>query len=262
MYKIAVLGERESVMGFAALGLAVFPVDSAEEAAEVFHRLTRQSDAYAIIYVTETYAEALHAQIEKYASSVNPAVILIPGAGGCKGAEHDLRFALQRRIDLLTDGFVEGVRGRLASGAIRGEDLHLVDAALGDFAFVKAAYHIGGLLLGIRLNKCEVSAEVQLRASFIDVLGVMGDGTVLRLTEDLVQHCDRDDAAVDQFMEHIARPNALQLIRVAHKEQLRTGTEMPKQLPCKPHIHHGGLIDDDQIGIQVPFFLLPALAST
>ena len=57
MYKIAVLGERESVMGFAALGLAVFPVESAEEAAEVFHRLTRQSDAYAIIYVTETYAE-------------------------------------------------------------------------------------------------------------------------------------------------------------------------------------------------------------
>ena len=55
MYKIAVLGERESVMGFAALGLAVFPVESAEEAAEAFHRLTRQSDAYAIIYVTETY---------------------------------------------------------------------------------------------------------------------------------------------------------------------------------------------------------------
>ena len=42
MYKIAVLGERESVMGFAALGLAVFPVESAEEAAEAFHRLTRQ----------------------------------------------------------------------------------------------------------------------------------------------------------------------------------------------------------------------------
>ena len=59
MYKIAVLGERESVMGFAALGLAVFPVESAEEAAEAFHRLTRQSDAYAIIYVTETYAAAL-----------------------------------------------------------------------------------------------------------------------------------------------------------------------------------------------------------
>ena len=99
MYKIAVLGERESVMGFAALGLAVFPVDSAEEAAEVFHRLTRQSDAYAIIYVTETYAEALHAQIEKYASSVTPAVILIPGAGGCKGlGMNALNAAVERAV--------------------------------------------------------------------------------------------------------------------------------------------------------------------
>ena len=98
MYKIAVLGERESVMGFAALGLAVFPVDSAEEAA-VFHRLTRQSDAYAIIYVTETYAEALHAQIEKYASSVTPAVILIPGAGGCKGlGMNALNAAVERAV--------------------------------------------------------------------------------------------------------------------------------------------------------------------
>ena len=84
-----------------------------------------------------------------------------------------LLYTSQRRIDLLTDGFVESVRGRLASGAVRGEDLDLVDAALGDFAFVKAAYHIGGLLLGIRLNKGEVPAEVQLRASFIDVLGIM-----------------------------------------------------------------------------------------
>ena len=86
MYKIAVLGERESVMGFAALGLAVF-------------RLTRQSDAYAIIYVTETYAEALHAQIEKYASSVTPAVILIPGAGGCKGlGMNALNAAVERAV--------------------------------------------------------------------------------------------------------------------------------------------------------------------
>ena len=85
LYKIAVLGERESVMGFAALGLAVFPVESAEEAAEAFHRLTRQSDAYAIIYVTETYAAALAPQIAKFETSVTPAVILIPGAGGSQG---------------------------------------------------------------------------------------------------------------------------------------------------------------------------------
>lgn len=32
MFKIGVLGGRETVMGFKALGLAVFPVESADEA--------------------------------------------------------------------------------------------------------------------------------------------------------------------------------------------------------------------------------------
>ena len=99
MYKIAVLGERESVMGFAALGLSVFPADSEEQAAEIFHRLTRQADTYAIIYVTETYAGALHAQIEKFASSVTPAIILIPGAAGGKGlGMHALNSAVERAV--------------------------------------------------------------------------------------------------------------------------------------------------------------------
>ena len=46
-----------------------------------------------------TYAEALHAQIEKYASSVTPAVILIPGAGGCKGlGMNALNAAVERAV--------------------------------------------------------------------------------------------------------------------------------------------------------------------
>ena len=43
--------------------------------------------------------EALHAQIEKYASSVTPAVILIPGAGGCKGlGMNALNAAVERAV--------------------------------------------------------------------------------------------------------------------------------------------------------------------
>ena len=52
MLKIAVLGGRDTVMGFKALGLDVFPAGSAEEAKEAFRRLTRESEGeYAIIYV-------------------------------------------------------------------------------------------------------------------------------------------------------------------------------------------------------------------
>ena len=34
MYKIAVMGDRDSIYGFAALGLDTFPVTEKEEAAE------------------------------------------------------------------------------------------------------------------------------------------------------------------------------------------------------------------------------------
>ena len=89
-YKIAVLGERESVMGFAALGLAVFPVDSAEEAAEVFHRLTRQSDAYAIIYVTENVRPRRCTRRSRNTRPASPRQsFLIPGAGRLQRARHE-----------------------------------------------------------------------------------------------------------------------------------------------------------------------------
>ena len=41
MLKIAVLGGRDTVMGFKALGLDVFPASGAEEAKEIFRHLTR-----------------------------------------------------------------------------------------------------------------------------------------------------------------------------------------------------------------------------
>ena len=41
-WKIAVLGDRESVLGFKALGLSVFPAETAEEAKTVLHRLAKE----------------------------------------------------------------------------------------------------------------------------------------------------------------------------------------------------------------------------
>ncbi len=49
-YKIAALGDRDSVIGFRALGLDVFPVDSVEQARSTLHRLAKEN--YAIVYLT------------------------------------------------------------------------------------------------------------------------------------------------------------------------------------------------------------------
>ena len=42
MYRIAVLGDRDSIYGFAALGLEVFPVAGTEEGAKTLRRLCEQ----------------------------------------------------------------------------------------------------------------------------------------------------------------------------------------------------------------------------
>ena len=84
MYKICVLGDRESILGYSALGLDIFPAESEAEAA-AFFKDTETVMQYAIIYVTETVAAKCKKQIEKYRFEPLPAIILIPDKNGSLG---------------------------------------------------------------------------------------------------------------------------------------------------------------------------------
>lgn len=83
MYKIAVMGDRESVLSFKALGIETLSVENRDEAQTQLTRLAQ--DGYAVIYMTEQVATELKHEIEKYADKVAPAIILIPGQGGSLG---------------------------------------------------------------------------------------------------------------------------------------------------------------------------------
>ena len=97
MYKIAVLGDRDSVLGFKALGLDIFPVEGNEEARHTLHRLAKEE--YAIIYITEQLAAVLQADINRSKTSVTPAVILIPGKSGSLGlGAQALQSAIERAV--------------------------------------------------------------------------------------------------------------------------------------------------------------------
>ncbi len=103
MYKIAVLGDRDSVLGFKALGLDIFPVEGTEEARHTLHKLAKPAagsqSEYAIIYITEQLAAVLKADIARYKTSVMPAVILIPGKGGSLGlGAQALQSAVERAV--------------------------------------------------------------------------------------------------------------------------------------------------------------------
>ena len=84
MYKIAVIGDYDSIYGFAALGLDIFP---AVDRKEIEAKLTALAEnGYGIIYITEALAAVLKHEINRYKDSIVPAVIQIPGINGNTGA--------------------------------------------------------------------------------------------------------------------------------------------------------------------------------
>lgn len=96
-YRIAALGDRDSVLGFRALGLHVFPTDTLEEARVILHQLARED--YAIVYLTEGYAKDLGAELEKYKDALTPAIILIPGKEGSLGiGMSQVKTAVERAV--------------------------------------------------------------------------------------------------------------------------------------------------------------------
>lgn len=83
MYKIAVVGDYESIYGFATLGLEIHPVTLPEVAKNTIRGLAK--DNYGVIYITEVLAEEIKEELEIYKESLTPAIILIPGTYGNTG---------------------------------------------------------------------------------------------------------------------------------------------------------------------------------
>lgn len=82
MNKIGVVGDSDSVIGFKALGIDVFPATGGE-VMKAINRLALEG--YAIIFVTEQAAETAAETIDRYKTSPFPAIIPIPGNRGTTG---------------------------------------------------------------------------------------------------------------------------------------------------------------------------------
>ena len=83
MYKIGIIGDTESTLGFLAVGFTVRNATTGEEAAKQLSKLA--SEGYAIVYITEDLAEKIPEAMEKYKDTPIPAVIMIPGKTGSSG---------------------------------------------------------------------------------------------------------------------------------------------------------------------------------
>lgn len=83
MYKMGVVGDRDSILGFKALGLSVFPVTQPEQAARLIHRLAKEN--YAVLFVTESLAKDIKETIDRYNAQPFPIITLIPNNAGSMG---------------------------------------------------------------------------------------------------------------------------------------------------------------------------------
>ncbi len=80
MYKIAVVGDKDSILAFKALGI---DVEIAYEAKEGRRKIdTLAENGYGVIFVTEQLASLIPETIERYNTKTIPAVILIPSNQG------------------------------------------------------------------------------------------------------------------------------------------------------------------------------------
>ncbi len=84
MYKIAVVGDYDSIYGFATLGFEICPAGNREEIRNTLRRLAEED--YGIIYITEAAAAEVESDLEAFQERMLPAVIQIPGVSGNTGA--------------------------------------------------------------------------------------------------------------------------------------------------------------------------------
>lgn len=99
MAKIGVIGDRDSVLLFKAVGLDVFLEDEGDSANRTLHRLAREG--YVTVFVTEKLFAACAETIEEFKGQAYPAIIPIPDQAGSRGVgEKMLRQNVEKAVGM------------------------------------------------------------------------------------------------------------------------------------------------------------------
>lgn len=83
MPKIAVIGDKDSITGFKALGISTYPVTEREDVFQALERVKEKN--YAVVCITEYAAREVMPQIEEANRRFLPAIVLIPNNQGTLG---------------------------------------------------------------------------------------------------------------------------------------------------------------------------------
>jgi len=113
MYKLGVIGDKDTVLAFKALGLSTFPVSSPDEGERALKSMAREN--YAVIFITEQIADQIRGAIDKFGDDILPSIILIPNNQGPLGiGMQNIRSSVEKAIgvDIFFESEGEEIEGR------------------------------------------------------------------------------------------------------------------------------------------------------
>ena len=82
MYKLAAIGDKDSIYGFSSVGVGVYFAETPAEGAALLRQLAEDC---AVIFIMEKLASQMEGELARYKECVRPAVIPIPGVTGNTG---------------------------------------------------------------------------------------------------------------------------------------------------------------------------------
>jgi len=92
---IAMIGDRDSILGFKALGVAIFPVITRDESAEALQEVIKQE--YRVAFITEQIAPSPEEIKSMIGDRVFPIVTMVPSNRGSTGLAMQKLRALVRK---------------------------------------------------------------------------------------------------------------------------------------------------------------------
>jgi V/A-type H+-transporting ATPase subunit F len=76
--KVAIIGEKDFILGFKGMGFSTFPVSDSSGVAQALDEIGR--GGYSLVYITETFARPLLGRIDEVSRMVKADITIIPGA--------------------------------------------------------------------------------------------------------------------------------------------------------------------------------------
>ena len=76
MYKIALVGDKDSITGFQLLGVSVFAVTNKEKTINILKELIKEK--YGVVFITEEIAHPILEEIEEWQKSLLINITIIP----------------------------------------------------------------------------------------------------------------------------------------------------------------------------------------